>query len=205
MKAMTAFLLILSAALLTGLLFKLRQSAGLKWLSGGQGARGAYQDELELPPQFRLHSGFDPALSPDDALPIKICQHLFGPGESNLYAELLATLAGSSYKVFPNVRLGQIFQETGDSSAPTLGLLRDQAVSFLVVETPGFRPILGLMLEGQAYGADNQARSALPAPNAELVTLAFRSARLPLLHIDAKRNIDAEELTSLITPHLMRT
>ncbi|AZI41473.1 DUF2726 domain-containing protein [Deinococcus psychrotolerans] len=203
---MTAFLLILTAAVLTGLLLWLRQSVGLRWAGaeGAEAANGADPEELELPPQFRLHSGFDSSFSPDDALPIKTRQHLFGTGESNLYAELLATLAGSSYKVFPNIRLGQVFQEIGESSSPTLSILRDQTVGFLVVETPEFRPVLGLMLVGRAYGAEVPPRSSLPAANTKLVTLAFRSARLPLLHIDAKRNIDAEELSTLVMPHLMR-
>ena len=202
---MTFLLLTLTTLVLAWLVFKTRLAPRLKWARGGHlDGESAYSDH-EPAPQFRLQTGFDASFAPPDALPIKTRQHFFAPSESSLYTELIATLAGTTYRVFPNVRLDNIFQPVNDASSPSAQRLHEQVVGFLVVATPEFRPVLGLVLEGHAYG-ESQLRDERHRPrNERLTTLAFRSARLPLLHIDAQRNIDADALQKLITPHLMQT
>lgn len=209
---MIVFLLILTVGLMAWLLLRTIGGPKLRWLTALQSNNSntkpsGYEpyDAADLPPQFQLQSGFDASFAPPDALPIKTRQHFFVLGESNLYAELVATLAGSSYRVFPNVRLNDIFQITKDESSKNLSHLHQQSVSFLIVETPEFRPILGLMLEGQAYGDVLETKLHSPLPDPKLVALAFRSARLPLLCIEAKRNIDADGLQKLLAPHFSQS
>ncbi len=202
---MTFLLLTLTALVLAWLVFKTRFSPYLKWARNGHlGGEHPYRDPGSSP-QFRLQTGFDASFAPPDALPIKTRQHFFAPSESSLYTELVATLAGTTYRVFPNVRLDNIFQPVNDASASNAQRLHEHLVGFLVVATPEFRPVLGLVLEGHAYGEAQQRDERHRPRNERLTTLAFRSARLPLLHIDAHRNIDADALQKLIMPHLMQT
>ena len=201
---MFVFFVVLTVAGMGWWLFKTKRSLLLAWMPGAQDNPEALYDTLNLPPQFRLESGYDALFSAQDALTIQTRQHFFASGESNLYAELVASLAGSSYRVFPNVRLDYIFQVTAEASPKTLVRLRSQVVSFLVVETPGFRPVLGLTLHGSPYGAPQQPGLPTLPEDPELVELAFRSARLPLLEIDVKRNIESDELQKLLAPHLAR-
>ncbi|WP_161882884.1 DUF2726 domain-containing protein [Deinococcus alpinitundrae] len=202
---MTVFLVLLAVVLTGWWLLKTWRTPPLGWVPGHQADIVSSDDDLDLPPQFRLHSGHDVLFPAQDALTIQTRNYFFAPGESNLYAELVASLAGRSYRVFPNVRLDYIFQLTSGPSPHTLTRLQGQAVGFLVVETPEFRPVLGVSLRGSPY-AEPQ-RPGFPASNddTELLELAFQSARLPLLHIDARRNIEADELQKLVLPLLMQT
>ncbi len=198
---MALLLLVLALTVMSFWLWKSKRT--LRWgLQGVPAPSGSAYADFEPPPQFRLDSRN--AFVAPDALPLKTRQYFFAPGESSFYAELVATLAGSPYRVFPNVRLDTIFQFTAQTPGCSLSRLHAQSVGFLVVEMPEFQPILGLMLENNTAGrtavADDD-RTEDPA----LVALAFRSARLPLLHIDAKRNIEADELYKLMAPHLLRS
>ncbi|GAA4022287.1 hypothetical protein GCM10022631_40930 [Deinococcus rubellus] len=202
---MFVFFVLLAVTITGWWLFKTWRTPPLGWMPGSQtDAVSHYDDELDLPPQFRLQSGYDTLSSVQDALTIQTRQHFFVTSESNLYAELVASLAGRSYRVFPNVRLDYIFQLTSGPSPETLSRLRGQVVGFLVVETPEFRPVLGVSLRGSPYGASQWPDVSASPDDAELLELAFQSARLPLLHIDAKRNIEADELQKLVMPYLMR-
>lgn len=201
---MFVFFVLLAITVMAWWLFKTRRSPPLGWLPGGQSDPETLYEDLDLPPQFRLQSGYDALFSSQDALTIQTRHYFFAPGESNLYAELVASLAGSSYRVFPNVRLDYIFQLTSGTSPQTLARLRGQVVGFLVVETPEFRPVLGVSLHGSPYGAAQRPELSASPEDAELVDLAFKSARLPLLQIDAKRNIEADELQKLVMPHLIK-
>ncbi|WP_420595561.1 DUF2726 domain-containing protein [Deinococcus sp.] len=155
------------------------------------------QLEDDRPPQFRLRTG-DTGLPPH-ALPIKTRQYFFTPEQGNFYAELVATLAGSSYRIFPDVGLDQIFQDNASAQAVKgdTAQLHLQTVDFLILELPEFRPTLGLILNHQAKDACRPAHSD-PA----LIALAFQSARLPLLSIDARHSLDADELQKVLRPYL---
>ncbi len=200
---MTVFLVLLAVVLTGWWLLKTWRTPPLGWVPGQADVLSG-DDDLDLPPQFRLQSGHDVLFSAQDDLTIQTRNHFFAPGESNLYAELVASLAGRSYRVFPNVRLDYIFQLTSGPSPQTMTRLQGQAVGFLVVETPEFRPVLGVSLRDSPYATPQ--RPGLPASNddTELLELAFQSARLPLLHIDARRNIEADELQKLVLPLLMQ-
>ena len=154
----------------------------------------------DQPPQFQLRSGQGDSGLPANAIPIKARQYFFSPAESSFYAELVAALAGSSYRIFPDVRLDQIFQGTDLApDAQTAASLRQQTVDFLVLELPEFRPLLGLSLT-------HQPQSVRRSPHSDQSTtqLAFLSARLPLLHVDARHVMDADELQKLMRPYLMQ-
>ncbi|WP_293914477.1 DUF2726 domain-containing protein [Deinococcus sp.] len=156
-------------------------------------------DAFAPPPQFRLSSGND---MPGNALSVKIRQYFFGHEESSLYAELLATLAGSPYRIFPNVRLDFIFDTLPDAPPSVAGRLSSQTVEFLIVEVPEYRPVVGIALT--YFGDTERLRSKRHTDDAALSVMAFQSARLPLLHIDPRSNVDADELHKLLAPHLNR-
>ena len=200
---MTVFLVLLAVVLTGWWLLKTWRTPPTGLGAGPAADAAAPDDDLDLPPQFRLQSGHDVLFSAQDALTIQTRNHFFAPGESNIYAELVASLAGRSYRVFPNVRLDYIFQLTSGPSPQTLTRLQGEAVGFLVVETPEFRPVLGVSLRNSPYAAPQRPGLLAPNDDAELLELAFQSARLPLLHIDARRNFEADELQKLVLPLLM--
>ena len=154
----------------------------------------------EQPPQYKLGGGHGDSGLPANALPIKARQYFFSPAESSFYAELVAALAGSSYRIFPDVRLDHIFQDNEVAPSPqTAASLHQQTVDFLVLELPEFRPLLGLSLT-------HQPQSLRRSPHSDQTTtqLAFLSARLPLLQVDARQATDADELQKLMRPYLMQ-
>lgn len=214
---MTLVALLLMAALGLWLALKVGPALRLKLATGPKSALALLSEAAETdaakinaedalsgpfaaPPQFRLSSGND---MPGNALSIKIRQYFFGHSESSLYAELLATLAGSPYRIFPNVRLDFIFETLPDAPPSVQGRLSHQTVEFLVVEVPEYRPVVGIALT--YFGDPERQRTRRGADDSALSVLAFQSARLPLLHIDPRSHIDADELHRLLGPYLQRS
>jgi hypothetical protein len=213
---MTFVLLLLASGLGLWLVLRVAPALRLKLAAGSRAPLQPLQDEprraatldsdsdafdaFAAPPQFRLSTGND---MPGNVLSVKIRQYFFGHGESSLYAELLATLAGTPYRIFPNVRLDFIFETLPDAPPSVAGRLSSQVVEFLVVEVPEYRPVVGIALTYTA-AADRQRPRRHAEPDAELGVMAFQSARLPLLHIDPRSNMDADELHKMLTPHLHR-
>ncbi|AWN22747.1 hypothetical protein DKM44_05475 [Deinococcus irradiatisoli] len=199
---MALVFLVLALTAVSWALWKFRRPLGLE-LSGGQTVGEVTYDDAhdaQPPPQFRLSARS--SFTPPDALPLKTRQYFFAPGEGIFYAELLATLAGSSFRVFPKARLDTIFQFTAPVPGLNLSRLAEHSVGFLVVEMPEFQPVLGLMLEN---GSAKHTGPGGPPDDPAMIALAFRSAHLPLLQIDAKRQIEADDLYKLMAPYLLRS
>lgn len=123
-----------------------------------------------------------------DTLPIEVKRYFFSWDENAFYAALLEGTQGTTYRVFPNVRLNDLFGITeGGSKAATLGRLRDKHVDFLLVDAAqDFRPVLGIELDGRSHASERQQhRDAVK-------DVAFRSAGLPLLRLPSRAYSPAE-------------
>lgn len=135
-----------------------------------------------------------------DRFPLKTKGYFFSRSESALYSALTTALEGTPYRVFPNVRLNDVFliEAQGTERASTLGRLRDKHVDFLIVEGANFRPVLGIELDGASHRSERQqARDAVK-------NLAFKSAGLPLVRLDAARSHTSPALRELVQTNAKR-
>lgn len=114
-----------------------------------------------------------------ERLPLKTKEWFFSRSEVTFF-ELLESALPSGYRVFPNVRLNDLFYITErDYRArhSVLGRLRDKHVDFLIVSLPEHRPVLAIELDGKSHdNAKQQQRDATK-------DLAFQSAGLGLLRL----------------------
>ncbi|GHF57215.1 very-short-patch-repair endonuclease [Deinococcus metalli] len=123
-----------------------------------------------------------------DSLPVEVKRFFFSRDENAFYSALTEATQGTTYRVFPNVRLNDLFKITAEGSrAATLGRLRDKHVDFLLVDAAqGYRPVLGIELDGRSHASERQQhRDAVK-------DVAFRSAGLPLLRLPSRAYSPAE-------------
>ncbi|GGS09889.1 hypothetical protein GCM10008960_40160 [Deinococcus sedimenti] len=138
-----------------------------------------------------------PAGVPDE-LPVRIKQHFLARSESAFLAALETSLPGG-YRVFPNVRLNDLFfittRHPGQQKG-TYARLRDKHVDFLVVSLPEHRPVFAIELDGASHdNAQQQYRDAVK-------DVAFRSAGLPLIRLRAEIVHTPASLRNVLSQHL---
>lgn len=123
-------------------------------------------------------------------LPLKTREWFFTRSESE-FLELLESVLPSGYRVFPNVRLSDLFYVAGNEYPEKQGVqsrLQDKKVDFLIVSVPEHRPMLALDLGGKTQEAEReQGRDPLKET-------AFKSAQLPLLRLRAEETQQASIL-----------
>lgn len=117
-----------------------------------------------------------------EALPLEVKRHFFSRDESTFFGALEEALAPTPYRVFPNVRLNDLFRITAQEGRNAVyARLRDKHVDFLIVDaSAAFRPVLALELDGRSHeNAKQQRRDAVK-------DVAFRSAGLRLLRLPSR-------------------
>ncbi|OWL95188.1 hypothetical protein CBQ26_13575 [Deinococcus indicus] len=133
-----------------------------------------------------------------DQLPVRIKQYFLARSESAFLAALEASLP-SGYRVFPNVRLNDLFFITTKHPGQQKGTyarLRDKHVDFLVVALPEHRPVLAIELDGASHdNVQQQYRDAVK-------DVAFRSAGLPLIRLRAEVTHTPASLRIVLGEHL---
>lgn len=132
-----------------------------------------------------------------ESLPLEVKRPFFSRDESAFFAALEETLDGTPYRVFPNVRLNDLFRITTDAQRGAVyARLRDKHVDFLIVHSrEGHRPLLGIELDGLSHRNEKQQhRDAVK-------DVAFRSAGLPLLRLTS-RAYGVKELRDLLAQQL---
>lgn len=134
---------------------------------------------------------------PDD-LPVRTKQYFLARSEVAFLAALEAALP-AGYRVFPNVRLNDLFfittRHPGQQKG-TYARLRDKHVDFLVVALPEHRPVFAIELDGVSHDtAQQQYRDAVK-------DVAFRSAGLPLVRLRAEVQHTAASLRAVLSEHL---
>ncbi len=132
-----------------------------------------------------------------DHLPVKVKGYFFSRSEQAFF-QVLEEALPPGYRVFPNVRLNDLFLIT---AAPhqrhgTYARLRDKHVDFLVVSLPGHCPVFAIELDGMSHDtATQQRRDAVK-------DTAFRSAGLPLLRLRAEEQHTQQSLGMTLKRHL---
>ncbi|MBB5232746.1 DUF2726 domain-containing protein [Deinococcus budaensis] len=123
-----------------------------------------------------------------DALPVEVKRYFFSRDENAFFGVLEEVLAGTPYRVFPNVRLNDLFRIRAEAQRGAVyARLRDKHVDFLIVNAAeAFRPVLALELDGASHGSEKQQhRDAVK-------DVAFRSAGLKLLRLPSRAYSAAE-------------
>lgn len=132
------------------------------------------------------------------SLPVKGKQFFFTRSERAFYALLLQALPEHKYRVFPNVRLNDLFFITakGEERHGVYARLRDKHVDFLVVSLPDFRPVVGIELDGSSHDrAEQKYRDAVK-------DVVFRSGGISLLRFRTEEKLTSSKLALALVPHL---
>ncbi|MBZ9751706.1 DUF2726 domain-containing protein [Deinococcus sp. HMF7604] len=133
------------------------------------------------------------------SLPVQAKRYFFARSERALYDLLTQMLAGTSYQVFPNVRLNDLFLIKGKGTAhqATLGRLRDKHVDFVIVDAgQDFRPLVAIELDGASHEAAAQKYRD------QVKDVIFRSGGLPLLRLKTSDPHSSASLKVLLAPYL---
>jgi hypothetical protein len=123
-----------------------------------------------------------------DALPLEVKRSFFSRDENAFFAALEESLTGTPYRVFPNVRLNDLFTITAQEGKNAVyARLRDKHVDFLLVDTAAaYRPVLAIELDGRSHQTGKQQhRDAVK-------DVAFRSAGLKLVRLPSRAYSAAE-------------
>lgn len=115
-------------------------------------------------------------------LPVTAKPSFFTRSERVFYEDLLQALDGQPYRVFPNVRLQDLFRNDaqGPAWAATQSRMRDKHVDFLIVSLPDYRPVLGLELDGASHDRPQQQYRD------QVKDVLFRSGGLKLLRLSTR-------------------
>lgn len=118
-----------------------------------------------------------------ERFPVAPKRYFFSPDENVFFRSVEESLSGSPYRVFPNVRLGDVLRITDQKEyASVRGRLKDKHVDFLIVDTSkDFQPVLAIELDGRSHQREpQQHRDAVK-------DLLFRSAGLPLYRLESRK------------------
>ncbi|GAA5511849.1 hypothetical protein Dcar01_00562 [Deinococcus carri] len=138
-----------------------------------------------------------PQATVPDTLPLEVKRYFFSRDENAFFGTLEKVLAPTPYRVFPNVRLNDLFKITADTQRGAVyARLRDKHVDFLIVDSAAaYRPVLALELDGRSHQNEKQQhRDAVK-------DVAFRSAGLKLVRLPS-RTYTAAELGPLLQADL---
>lgn len=130
--------------------------------------------------------------------PYRLRDHFLSPAELSFYGVLNEAVAGRAV-VSSKVGLNDLFQvKTDDQSRYRIytNKIDRKHVDFLLCDPATMRPLVGIELDDKSHQrADRQARD-------EFVDQVFGAAKLPIVHISAKRSYAVADLTIQLTPYL---
>ncbi|WP_240730760.1 DUF2726 domain-containing protein [Deinococcus sp. S9] len=132
-----------------------------------------------------------------DKLPVEVKRFFFSRDENAFFTALERALSRTPYRVFPNVRLNDLFRITAETQRGAVyARLRDKHVDFLIVDgTAAYRPVLAIELDGASHQSEKQQhRDAVK-------DVAFQSAGLKLIRLPS-RTYSVEELGQLLQAEL---
>lgn len=118
-----------------------------------------------------------------DYIPVSTKRYFFSQDENTFFRSLEESLQGTSYRVFPNVRLEDLFIITDHAQrASVRGRLKAKHVDFLIVDaSQDFKPVMAIELDGRSHQRERQQY------NDQVKNVIFRSAGLPLYRLESHR------------------
>lgn len=134
----------------------------------------------------------------NERLPVRTKQYFFSRSENTFFKVLTQTLEGTPYRIFPNVRLNDVFTIEAPKSErqAVYAKLRDKHVDFLIVMVENYRPVCAIELDGVSHETEiQQNRDGVK-------NLVFESAGLPLVRLDARTAHTTSTVMSLLRTYL---
>lgn len=131
-----------------------------------------------------------------ESLLLELKRYFFSRDENAFFGTLEKVLAGTPYRVFPNVRLDDLFDVQKGAPKGTRNRIQNKHVDFLIVDArDAYRPVLAIELDGRSHESGKQQyRDAVK-------DVAFKSAGLKLIRLTS-RTYRAEELRETLRADL---
>ena len=120
---------------------------------------------------------------------------LLTPAEHNFFSQVLARLEGK-YRVATKVRIADIVQPKSKSPKALYGITSKHA-DFVLCSRENFEPLLVIELDDSSHQRKDRKKRDV------FVDKVYKSAKLPILHVKAKKTYDAEALVSEIEAKLL--
>lgn len=131
--------------------------------------------------------------------PYHLRDHFLSPAELSFYQVLRTTLAGRA-TLSAKVALADLFwvKSPGDASRFRIytNKIDRKHVDFLLCDPATMQPLLGIELDDKSHQREDRR------DRDEFVDQVFAAAKLPLLHIPAKRAYVVVELATQLAPYL---
>lgn len=143
---------------------------------------------------FGLGGARKPAAA--QSLPYRLRDDFLSPAELSFH-RVLSEAVGKDAAVCPKVNLADIFFVVRPNENQShRNRIAQKHVDFLICRASSMRPIVGVELDDSSHRrSDRQARD-------EFLNQVFEAAGLPLVHVPARSNYRADELSVLLAPHL---
>ncbi|SMB91884.1 DUF2726 domain-containing protein [Deinococcus hopiensis] len=121
------------------------------------------------------------------SLPLNLKRYFFSRDEKAFFGTLEGVLRDTPYRVFPNVRLDDLFEVQKAAPKGTRNRIQNKHVDFLLVDArDAYRPVLAIELDGRSHErVRQQHRDAVK-------DVAFKSAGLKLLRLSSRAYRAAE-------------
>ncbi len=142
---------------------------------------------------FRIF-GLKPAsASAQSTLPYRCKDYLLTAAERSFFA-VLQQAVGEQYWVFPKVRVNDVIdvKAAGSEWRTYLHKIDRKHIDFLLCDRDTVRPVLAIELDDASHNRDDRKSRV------QFLDAAFTAARLPLLHIPAKRGYAVPEVRAKI-------
>lgn len=131
-------------------------------------------------------------------LDFRLQKEFLSAAELSFY-HVLVGLIGKRLAICPQVRLADVFYvPRGTGSQAGWNRINQKHVDFLVCDPKTMLPLLGIELDDASHGRSDRAERD------RFVDEVFLKAGLPLLHIQAQRSYNTQELITLLRPHLTK-
>lgn len=127
----------------------------------------------------------------DEVLPYKLRSNLLSAAEFSFY-KVLETAIQGKLEIQCKVRLADIFYTPYGTNVMHFNRITGKHVDFLLCDTQTMKPVLAIELDDSSHDRPDRKQRD------NFVDEVFKVAELPLLHVQAKRAYQPEELFAQI-------
>ncbi|MBN1874237.1 MAG: DUF2726 domain-containing protein [Anaerolineae bacterium] len=139
---------------------------------------------------------FGPGLQKSETLPYRLRDRFLSPAEISFYHVLNSIVLGQAV-ICPKVRMIDVlYISNRRDNFSYVGKISQKHIDFLICDSGSMKPILAIELDDSSHQRPDRAKRDA------FVDRAFDTARLPLIHIPARRSYNTDELANLVRPYI---
>jgi hypothetical protein len=125
-------------------------------------------------------------------LPFHVRDDFLSPAEASFF-QILRTIAGENYLVFPKVSLKDLFfVARPDQNRHYYNQINQKHVDFVLCDPSTLKPVMAVELDDSSHQRPDRVERD------EFVNRVFQDAGLPLLHYPAKSSYNTQEINASI-------